>query len=85
MTRFLIDVYKVEIPDNGQSRDDLAEATEDWLGKLGRDRCYSHQVQGNTLADIAKQIQRSHETSLRPSGNATIGGGPPLTNQKEKE
>lgn len=74
MTRYLIDVYKIEIPDNGKRRDDLTEATEDWLGKLGRDRCYSHQVQGNTLADVAKQIQRSHDMSLRPPGNAPIGG-----------
>lgn len=74
MTRYLIDVYKIEIPENGQRRDDLTEATEDWLGKLGRNQCYSHQVQGNTLADVAKQIQRSHDASLRPPGNATIGG-----------
>lgn len=74
MTRYLIDVYRIEIPDNGQRRDDLTEATEDWLGKLGRDRCYSHQVQGYTLADVAEQIQRSHEMSVRPSQNRPIGG-----------
>lgn len=74
MTRYLIEVYKIEIPDNGQLRDDLTEATEDWLGKLGRNQCYSHQVQGDTLSDAAKQIQRSHEAGLRPPGSAPIVG-----------
>lgn len=58
MTRYLVDVYRIEIPENGERRDDLVEATEDWLGKLGRNKCYQFQVQGNTQLDIALHLAR---------------------------
>lgn len=56
MTRYLIDVYKIDIPENGERRDDLAEATEDWLAKLGRLRCYEFQIQGDTFKQLAEAL-----------------------------
>jgi len=56
MTRYLVDVYKIEIPENGTRRDDLTEATEDWLEKLGRPKCYQFQIQGSNLAGIGTEL-----------------------------
>ena len=61
MIRYLVDVYKVEFPDDWKRRDDIQEDTEDVLNHLGKNNCYSHQVQGKDLADIAKQLQWRHE------------------------
>ena len=63
MTRYLVDVYKIEIPENGDKRDDLTEATEDWLKKLGRNKCYSHQTQGNSLSEIAGKLKKKIKIS----------------------
>lgn len=57
MTRYLIDVYKIDIPENGGRRDDLTEATEDWLEKHGRPKCYQYQLQGDTLSQVAKRLR----------------------------
>jgi hypothetical protein len=56
MTRYLIDVYKVEIPANGERRDDISEATEDWLEKISRTQCYQFQMQGNSLTEIGERL-----------------------------
>lgn len=53
MTRYLVRVYKVEIPENGKRRDDIDEATEDWLNE---DRHFQYQLQGNTLAVIGEKL-----------------------------
>lgn len=58
MTRYLVDIYKVEIPDNGKRRDDITEATEDWLEKHGRTRCYQFQMQGNQLKEIGERLAK---------------------------
>lgn len=58
MIRYLIDVYRVDIPDNGIVRDDIVEATEDWLEKYGRTRCYQFQLQGGSLKEVAEQMQK---------------------------
>jgi hypothetical protein len=58
MTRYLIAVYKIEIPENGTRRDDIAEATEDWLGKHGRNACYQFQMQGNSLNEIGERLAK---------------------------
>jgi hypothetical protein len=65
MTRYLVDVYKIEIPDNGKRCDDLTEATEDWLGKLGRDQCYQFQTQGDNLQAVGMALHRAGERLLR--------------------
>lgn len=56
MIRYLIDVYKVEIPENGQRRDDIVEVTEDWLEKHGKAKCYQFQLQGVSLKDISDRL-----------------------------
>ena len=57
MTRYLIEVYKVEIPANGKRRDDISEETEDWLKK---NRDFQFQLQGDDLREISNKL-RSHE------------------------
>lgn len=58
MIRFLVDVYKVDIPENGIVRDDIDESTEDWLEKLGRAKCYQFQIQGKTYSELAMKLKR---------------------------
>lgn len=62
MTRYLIDVYEIEIPENGNRRDDIDEATEDWLAKLGRASCYQFQIQGNSYSQLAKRLMAHDKT-----------------------
>jgi len=65
MTRYLIDVYKVEIPSNGIVRDDVTEATEDWLGKLGRTQCYQFQMQGDSFGELAEKLAKKDQKLSR--------------------
>jgi len=54
--RWLIDVYRVDIPDD--TVDDISEATED---ACNRNRDYYVQVQGYSLKEVAERLMRSHE------------------------
>lgn len=54
MKRYLVEVYEVEIPENGIRRDDLVEATEDWLVKYGKEKCFLYQLQGESLQEIGE-------------------------------
>jgi len=54
MTRYLVEVYKIEIPDNGNRRDDITETTEDWLKK---DRDFQFQLQGYDLDSIEDRLK----------------------------
>lgn len=60
MIRYLVEIYKVEIPENGKRRDDLSEATEDWLKK---DRDFQFQLQGNSLTEICNQLAKKEMRS----------------------
>lgn len=70
MTRYLIDVYKVEIPENGKRCDDLTEATEDWINKLTKDNCFQFQLQGNTKLEVAEKLGISTELATLRATNA---------------
>jgi hypothetical protein len=77
MTRYLVRVYKIEIPENGSRRDDIDEATEDWLGKLGADKCFMFQMQGPTLGRIAARLsQHEANTTKNVTGVTRHPGGP---------
>src|SRR5688572_16910367 len=57
MKRYLVEVYIVDIPENGRVPDDISEATEDWLNKIGKQKCFYCQHQGGTLDEIAKKLK----------------------------
>lgn len=69
--RWLIDVYRVELPDGGW--DDITDATQDACNK---DRDYYVQVQGDSLKEIAESLMRAHEfEEMRKSNKKLRHGG----------
>ena len=56
MTRYIVEVYKVEIPEADAKRSDLVKFTETMLEKLGRDRCLECKMQGPFLGPLADEI-----------------------------